>query len=371
MHFTGPTFSGQPGIAPLTAPSTSSLPGFNTSYSPLSSLASQLACSTPNVSNIVTTRLSSVEDYLPWRTQFESFLVSHSLLGVLDGSIPVPSPTTLDYTYWLKIDQTVHSWIFATLARDVLMEVYDLKFYHLIWERLQKRFMSACISRSIELKRLLSHMKKKESQTMDQYLLEIKLLADSLAAINAPVSGRDQIEYAILGLGRRYESVLNNIDQLPGIPSLEDLRPILQAQEQRNLFFQAQESAPLQQAFAAPTAPIARGGGQPRGGGVQPRGRGNRGGRARGGRGRGRGGYYQQNYGGHQQPYVGYPPHPANPQPRAPAFSGIPGFPSVDQSYQSPPPSCMSIVFFPRSLSTSLFPLQCLANPGSCCATHW
>lgn len=79
--------------------------------------------------------LNAVEDYLPWRTQFESFLVSNGLLGMIDRSIPMPPTFTYDsqgreilnpsYYAWLKIDQTVRSWLFATLSR--LVEVHDLK----------------------------------------------------------------------------------------------------------------------------------------------------------------------------------------------------------------------------------------------------
>ncbi|CAH9070947.1 unnamed protein product [Cuscuta europaea] len=62
--FSGLTFSSQPGVAPLSQVLPSSLQGFGNTPSFLSSLASQLAFSTPNVNNIVTTRLSAVEDYL-------------------------------------------------------------------------------------------------------------------------------------------------------------------------------------------------------------------------------------------------------------------------------------------------------------------
>ncbi|CAH9137553.1 unnamed protein product [Cuscuta epithymum] len=100
-----------------------------------------------------------------------------------------------------------------------------------------------------------------------------------------------------------------------------------------------------------PAAPAVRGG-APRGGGGHPRapgGRGNRAGRARGGRGRGGGrGYFQQLY-------TGYPPQAAAPIPRAPAFSGQPGFPSVDQSYQSPPPPVVCQLCFSPGHSA----LQC------------
>ncbi|KAH0725318.1 hypothetical protein KY284_001183 [Solanum tuberosum] len=50
------------------------------------------ALATPNVTNLVTIKLGSVEDYLTWRTQFTSLLLSHKLMGFVDGSIPHPSP---------------------------------------------------------------------------------------------------------------------------------------------------------------------------------------------------------------------------------------------------------------------------------------
>ncbi|CAH9118876.1 unnamed protein product [Cuscuta europaea] len=179
-----------------------------------------------------------------------------------------------DYHHWLKIDQTVRSWIFATLARDILMEVYDLKFSHLIWARLDTRFMSACFARSVELKRSLSHIKKKESQNMDQYLLEIKLMVDALAMINSPVSNRELKEYTILGLGHEYESLINTISYFRGNATLESLRPILQAQEQRNATVSSQDASTVHQALATAPAPQGRGS-APRGYGAgAPRGHG-------------------------------------------------------------------------------------------------
>ncbi|CAH9072618.1 unnamed protein product [Cuscuta epithymum] len=347
--FTGVTFSGQPGTSPLTPHQSALTPGFSLASSFLGSLASQLTFSTPNVTNIVTTRLKAVEDYLPWRTQFESFLVSHSLLGILDGSVLAPPQVLTDehhrevpnpeYHYWLKIDQTVRSWLFATLSRDILMEVYDLKFSARIWESLETCFMSACLARSIELKRQLSHIKKKESQTIDQYLLEVKLLADNLNSINSPVSNRDVIEYTINGLGPDYESLISIISYIPGNATIESLRPVLLAQEQRNQFLRSQDMAPAHQAFAAaPAAPAVpagqnRGGAAPaaRGqGGRAPAGRGYRGGRGRGQRGRGRGygvqfQHQQAVYGNQQAPLLPLPPFGQYGPPRVQAPAGNPG----------------------------------------------
>ncbi|CAH9053374.1 unnamed protein product [Cuscuta europaea] len=51
--------------------------------------------------------------------------------------------------------------------------------------------MSASLPRCMELKQLLSNMKKKDTQSMESYLREIKNLVDALAAINSPVSDKE------------------------------------------------------------------------------------------------------------------------------------------------------------------------------------
>ncbi|CAH9090764.1 unnamed protein product, partial [Cuscuta epithymum] len=236
------------------------------------------------------------------------------------------------------------------------MEVHDLKVSARIWESLQTRFQSACLARSMELKRLLSHIKKKENQTIDQYLLEIKILADSLSLINSPVSNKDLIEYAINGLGPAYESLITAVTYFPGDATIESLRPILLAQEQRNILFSSQDPQITHQAFAAARGgpPVDRGGAARGQGGRLHGNRGNRGGRGRGQRGRGRGygqnfqnqqGNYVQNFPPPQQP--GYP-HGQQPYgaPRGQFPSGNSGFPSVDNSYQSHPPPVVCQICF-------------------------
>ncbi|CAH9106497.1 unnamed protein product [Cuscuta epithymum] len=408
--FSAPTFSGQPEIGILPQQSSLPLSGSASQPSSLASMAAQLGFSTLNVPNIVTTRLSAVEDYLPWRTQFESFLVSHSLFGILDGSISAPPQFTCDairreipnpeYTYWLKIDQTVRSWLFATLSRDILMAVYHLQFSACIWEALETHFMNACRARSIELKRQISHIKKKETQTIDQYLLEIKLIVDALNMIKSPVSNRDVLEYTIIGLGPEYESLLTILDYLPGDLTLEKLGPILTAQERRNIYLRSQENVASHQAFAA----VPQRGGAARGqAGRHPGGRGRGGQRGRGhrGRGRGYGGQPHAAYGGGQQAYGGQQMHggqqppllplPAHGQqysgqhvfggmqPRGQQQQGVPGFPSVDNNYShaSPPVVCQicyspghSALTCPRFVGSST-PALAVLPTGETNASVW
>ncbi|CAH9053256.1 unnamed protein product [Cuscuta epithymum] len=360
-HYSGPMFTGQPGVMPFESSSTYEHTATPVTTSTLSQLSSQLTFSTPNVTNIVTTRLDKVEDYLPWRTQFESFLVSHGLLGIIDGSILAPPQTIFDapnpeYHSWLKIDQTVRSWLFATLSRNILLEVHTLHFSTLTWEWLETRFMAACVARSIELKRILSSLKKKDDQSMDDYLREIIVLTDSLNSINSPISNRELLQQTVAGLGHEYESVITSVTLFPDSFTFESLRPQLMALEQRALYLRTQNAHPGHQAFVAheqqpAVRPPGRGGSAARGNG----GRGFRGGgRARGhrGRGRGYGGQHGYGYGGQQggydqQPACGHPPLAPVPgpygwqqgaPPRAPQQAGFPGFPSVEHNYPSPAP---------------------------------
>ncbi|KAG5592275.1 hypothetical protein H5410_042789 [Solanum commersonii] len=90
----------------------------------------------PNITNLVTIKLNSVEDYLTWRTQFTSLLISLELLGFVDGSTPQRTQFLCNvsgnqqvsplYHSWVRVDQSVRSWLFATLSREVLVDVHLL-----------------------------------------------------------------------------------------------------------------------------------------------------------------------------------------------------------------------------------------------------
>lgn len=115
--------------SPFQSPSVSTINLTSLSqYNPVAALAA------PNVTNLVTIKLTSVEDYLTWRTQFQSLLLSYELLGFVDRSIQPPTPFVNDalgkqqsnplYRSWLRIDQSVCSWLFTTHSRAVLMDVH-------------------------------------------------------------------------------------------------------------------------------------------------------------------------------------------------------------------------------------------------------
>ena len=94
----------------------------------------------------------------------------------------------------------LQSLLFATIFGDVLVQVRDLVHSPQIWDRLHKRFQTASLVKTLELRCKLTNLKKQASQTMNSFLQEIKNIADSLAAINSPLTNQELVRYTIDGL---------------------------------------------------------------------------------------------------------------------------------------------------------------------------
>lgn len=118
--------------------------------------------SVPNLTNLVTVKLTSHEDYLTWKNQLITcLLISQNLFFFLDGSSSIPPSRITDdqgtmshnphFYEYLRIDQCVRSCLYATLSREVLTDVHELNSSTEIWSRLQYRFMQASLPRSMEL----------------------------------------------------------------------------------------------------------------------------------------------------------------------------------------------------------------------------
>jgi len=111
-------------------------------WSPFSDLAFFFTSSTigatllaSNVTNLVTVRLTTPEDFLTRHIQFTAILVFYGLRCFVDSSYPllasmipsssgesIPNP---DFYNWMRYDQSIRSWIFATLSSEILLMYVD------------------------------------------------------------------------------------------------------------------------------------------------------------------------------------------------------------------------------------------------------
>ena len=71
------------------------------------------------------------------------------------------------------------------------------------------------MARALELKHMLTTVRKSDSQSMDDYLRHIKNIADNIAVVNSPVPQSDLVHYNLLGLGHEYETLVTTLTHLP------------------------------------------------------------------------------------------------------------------------------------------------------------
>lgn len=126
-----------------------------------------------NVKTSVTIVLTDVDDYLSWSTQLSSFVIMRQISGMIDGTIPAPSPILSymhgfqqpnpGYHYWVHVDQLVRSWIFATISKDLLCKVCDIMHAFDIWKQLEQRFNMASLARALDLKRMFTRLSKDDN----------------------------------------------------------------------------------------------------------------------------------------------------------------------------------------------------------------
>ena len=73
---------------------------------------------------------------------------------------------------------------------------------------------------------------KEEGNSASKYLLKIKKIVDSLAAIGAPISTEEQIEVILDGLNEDYNTLITAILARSQPFSINELKALLMAQEE-------------------------------------------------------------------------------------------------------------------------------------------
>ncbi|KAK2979066.1 hypothetical protein RJ640_026016 [Escallonia rubra] len=126
-----------------------------------SSLPSTPMLLAPNITHLVFLKLDAT-NYILWKSQFIPVLISHDLLGYIDGTFPCPPQyisdsngqvvVNLAYTAWVCTDQSLLSWINATLTKDILQEVHELTSSRDVWLTLECRFLDQSVAKELQLK---------------------------------------------------------------------------------------------------------------------------------------------------------------------------------------------------------------------------
>ncbi|XP_026432754.1 uncharacterized protein LOC113330109 [Papaver somniferum] len=166
-----------------------------------------------NISNFVSLKLDNT-NFILWRDQFESILITTDLYGHVNGEIQKPGERVMingvlslnpRWVYSRKMDKFVVSCLKATFTSAISGDVLGLTTTREIWEYLQSCFKTQYRVRKNMLRAQLFGIRKRNLHIL-VYLQKIKKIADSVAAIGEKVNESDLIMYVLNGLETEYDN---------------------------------------------------------------------------------------------------------------------------------------------------------------------
>ncbi|CAN6561837.1 unnamed protein product [Malus baccata var. baccata] len=188
-----------------------------------------------NIGSMVPIKLRR-SNYLPWRALFAPILRRYKLLGIVDGTEPCPSPFLPDrsinphFEQWYEKDQNLLIWFNSTLSEEIIPFTVGVSSARDLWLKLEQRFGGVSDAHIHQLRSKLQNIQK-GSQSMADYLQQIKEISDSLTAAGASVTDRDLIAATLAGLTDDFESFTDSILLRLSSTSLDELHGLLLTKE--------------------------------------------------------------------------------------------------------------------------------------------
>ncbi|KAK6138806.1 hypothetical protein DH2020_027456 [Rehmannia glutinosa] len=195
-------------MANLESPSSSLLAPMD----PSASMPAGLRLLLQNFNSLIHIKLENT-NYNLWRAQIYSVLDAHDLLPhvlaishrpsmiIKDAQgIPVSNP---EFLRWQLIDKHLRSCLFASITPRCCLMSSPFQL-HQIGQALE-RFHSLSVLISIELKMRLLTLNK-GTKSMQAYLDDVKVITDSLAAVNETVKDEDLMLYILRVLSPEFEA---------------------------------------------------------------------------------------------------------------------------------------------------------------------
>ena len=186
-------------------------------------------------------------NYQYWRSQILSSVRAHGLDDFLLGLRTAPQQyltqggvnggpqvqvANPDFANWIRYDQFLVSWLVSSISESMLGHVNRCRTSAEIWLTLERMFATQSKARILQLRLKLQTLKK-ESLSVDEYILKMREVADMLISAGQMVSDDELIIYILGGLGSEYESVIVNLTSRSDSVSLEEVQFMLQNQEMR------------------------------------------------------------------------------------------------------------------------------------------
>ncbi|XP_057247228.1 uncharacterized protein LOC130589726 [Beta vulgaris subsp. vulgaris] len=185
-----------------------------------------------NKSIPITLDIENVQ-YSTWAELFKIHARSNRVIHHIIPSTTVPGPSTdAEQEEWSTIDATVLKWIYGTISADLLNTILEPDSTALqAWERLRDIFLDNKSSRAVTLEQEFSNTVMEDFPTASSYCQRLKMLADQLKNVGAPVSNNRLVLQLVAGLTEAYNGVGTLLRQSDPLPPFYQARSMLVLEE--------------------------------------------------------------------------------------------------------------------------------------------
>ena len=182
-------------------------------------------------------------NYMFWKSQILPAARAHDLEAFLlitkskpneviaDSSNPVVSINNLEYVSWMRIDQFVMSWLLSSISEQMLGHLIHCQSLEEIWNVLEQIFSTKSKAKVLQL-RLSLQTTKKGGRSVEDYILKMKSLVNSLMAAGQKISNDELTLYILGGLGLEFEAIVVHLTSLEFV-TLQEVQHMLQTHEMR------------------------------------------------------------------------------------------------------------------------------------------
>lgn len=174
-------------------------------------------------------------NYTFWRSQVLATAKAHGYEDILmcgADSIPKSNQSDEESIKWHRRDQFLLSWMFSSISESMLGYVSRCTHAFEVWSIFENLFRYQSKARAMNLKFQLLTLKKGQL-SIDEYMLQMQVLADGLKAAGHDMSDDDLVLYILGRLGAEFNAVVVNLTTQGEMPSLPQVQSILHTHEMR------------------------------------------------------------------------------------------------------------------------------------------
>ncbi|PNX93879.1 hypothetical protein L195_g017041 [Trifolium pratense] len=182
----------------------------------------------------------STSTFFAWRRQVNSLLAGMKCIGYINGkTTPEPEFITTNgksnvnpaYEDWFANDQLIVSFLLASMTERDAVAFSSCDTARQLWLAIEAKYADPSRAHVMSLKNQLQRSRK-GSQTVTEFLFQIKRVADELAVLDATISDDDITLYVLNGLGSEYRDIAASIRTRDRSFTFEELHSHLIAHEE-------------------------------------------------------------------------------------------------------------------------------------------